>query len=107
MLHCNFSLAAAQLLVKVTSALQKFSKANVAVQLLQRSVPKTATQLPFSVRGGDGMLQGWDLEGWGLGLADPTGPTLRAQRLNKFKILNFQARLKTVSRGNRALVIVL
>ena len=43
-----FSLAAARLLLKTTSALQKF-KANVAVQLLQRSVPKTAAQLPFSL----------------------------------------------------------
>ena len=43
MLHCSFSLAAAQLLVKVTSALRK---ANVAVQLPQRNFPKIAAQLP-------------------------------------------------------------
>ena len=46
MLQCSFSLVAAQLLVKMTSALQK---ANVAVQFLQHNVPKIAAQLPFSL----------------------------------------------------------
>ena len=46
-LHCSFSLAAAQLLVK--KPLPRCRKANVAVQLLQRSIPKTAAQLPFSI----------------------------------------------------------
>ena len=47
MLHCSFSLAAAQLLVK--KPLLHCRKANVAVQLLQRSIPKTAAQLSFSL----------------------------------------------------------
>ena len=46
MLQCSFSFAAAPLLVQMTSALQK---ANVAVQFLHRSIPKTAAQLPFSL----------------------------------------------------------
>ena len=43
MLHCSFSLAAAQLLVKMTSALKESQWPNVAVQLLQRSIPKIAS----------------------------------------------------------------
>ena len=47
MLHCSFSLVAAQLFKK--KRLPHCRKANVAVQLLQRSIPKTAAQLPFSL----------------------------------------------------------
>ena len=46
MLQCSFSFAAAQLLVQMTSVLQK---RQFAVQFLQRSTPKTAVQLPFSL----------------------------------------------------------
>ena len=47
----------------MTSALQKSE--DVAVQFLPLS--ESCTQLlPFAC----GMLQGWGLEGWGLGLAD-------------------------------------
>ena len=49
----------------------------VAVQLLQRSIPKTAAQLPFFA---GGMLQGWGLEGWGLGLAEFCWDIFRAQK---------------------------
>ena len=64
MLHCSFSLAAAQLLVKMTSALQK-SQCCSATFAAQHSKNCSAT----SVFACD-MLQGWGLEGWGLGLAD-------------------------------------
>ena len=43
----QFLLAAAQLSVKMTSAVQK--KPVFTVQLLQRSIPKIAAQLPFSL----------------------------------------------------------
>ena len=64
-----------QLLVKMTSALQK-SKANVAVQLLQRNFPKIVARLPFSAAKlvACGMLQGWGSGGWGLGLAEWEAP---------------------------------
>ena len=68
MLQCSFSFAAAQLLVQMMSALQR--KANVAVQFLQRNIPKTAVQLPFSLVA---CCRGWGLEGWGLGLAERGG----------------------------------
>ena len=64
MLHCSFSLAAAQLLVKMTSALQK-SECCSAVSAAQLSENCSATSL-FAC----GMLQGWGLEGWALGLAE-------------------------------------
>ena len=63
MLQTSFSFAADQLLVKMTSALQKIEccSATSAAQLSQNC---SAT----SVFAG-GMLHGWGLEGWGLGLA--------------------------------------
>ena len=61
MLHCSFSLAAAQLLVKMTSALQK-SECCSATSAAQHSENCSATSV-FAC----GMLQGWGLEGWGLG----------------------------------------
>ena len=64
MLHCSFSLPAAQLLVKMTSALQK-SQCCSATSAAQHSENCSATSV-FAC----GMLQGWGLEGWGLGLAD-------------------------------------
>ena len=66
MLHCTFSLAAAQLLVKRTSALQK-SECCSATSAAQPSKNCSATSV-FAC----GMLQGWGLEGWGLGLAEVT-----------------------------------
>ena len=64
MLHCTFSLAAVQLLVKMTSALQK-SQSCSAPSAAQHSENCSATSV-FAC----GMSQGWGLEGWGLGLAD-------------------------------------
>ena len=64
MLHCSVSLAAAQLLVKLTSALQK-SECCSATSAAQHSENFSATSVSAC-----GMLQGWGLEGWGLGLAD-------------------------------------
>ena len=64
MLQCSFSLAAALLLVKMTSALQK-SQCCSATSAAQRSQNCSATSV-FAC----GMLQGWGLEGWGLGLLD-------------------------------------
>ena len=64
MLHCSFSLAAEQLLVKTASALQK-SKCCSATSAAQHSEICSATSV-FAC----GMLQGWGLEGWGLGLPD-------------------------------------
>ena len=64
MLQCSFSFAAAQLLVQMTSALQK-SQCCSAVSAAQHSKNCSATSV-FAC----GMLQGWGLEGWGLGLAD-------------------------------------
>ena len=60
----QFSFAAAQLLVKMTSALQK-SKCYSATSAAQHSENCSATSV-FAC----GMLQGWGLEGWGLGLTD-------------------------------------
>ena len=60
----SFPLAAAQLLVKMTSALQK-SECCSATSAVQLSENCNATSV-FAC----GMLQGWGLEGWGLGLAD-------------------------------------
>ena len=54
MLQCSFSLVAVQLLVKMTSVLQRSER--WAVQLLQRNFPKIAAQLLFFACG---MLQGW------------------------------------------------
>ena len=64
MLHCSFSLAAAQLLVENTSALQK-SECCSATSAAQHSENCSATSV-FAC----GMLQGWGLEGWGLGLPE-------------------------------------
>ena len=64
MLQCSFSLAAAQLLVKITSALQK-SQCWSATSAAQHSENCSVTSV-FAC----GMLQGWGLEGWGLGLAE-------------------------------------
>ena len=61
MLQCSFSLAAAQLLVKMTSALQK-SQCCSATSAAQHSENCSATSV-FAC----GMLQGRGLEGWGLG----------------------------------------
>ena len=69
MLQCSFSVAAAQLLVQMTSALQK-SQCCSAVSAAQHSENCSAT----SVFAG-GKLQGWGLEGWGLGLAGLASPT--------------------------------
>ena len=66
MLQCSFSLAAAQLLVQMTSALQK-SQCCSAGSAAQHSKNCSATSV-FAC----GMLQGRGLEGWGfktLGLA--------------------------------------
>ena len=64
MLQCSFSFAAAQLLVQMTSALQK-SRCCSAVSAVQHSENCKPTSV-FAC----GMLQGWGLEGWGLGLAE-------------------------------------
>ena len=64
MLQCSFSFAAAQLLVQMTSALQK-SQCCSGVSAAQLSENCSATTV-FAC----GMLQGWGLEGSGLGLAD-------------------------------------
>ena len=64
MLQCSFSFAAAQLLVQMTSALQK-SRCCSAVSAAQHSENCSATSV-FAC----GMLQGRSLEGWGLGLAE-------------------------------------
>ena len=64
MLQCSFSFAAAQVLVKMTSALQK-SRCCSAVSAARQSEDCSATSV-FAC----GMLQGWGLEGWGLGLAE-------------------------------------
>ena len=57
MLQCSFSFAAAQLLVKMTSALQK-SECCSATSAVQHSKNCSATSV-FACR----MLQGWGLEG--------------------------------------------
>ena len=64
MLQCSFSFAAAQLLVQMTSALQK-SQCCSAVSAAQHSENCSATSV-FAC----GMLQERGLEGSGLGLAD-------------------------------------
>ena len=64
MLQCSFSFVAAQLLVKMTSALQK-SQCCSATSAAQHFKNCSATSV-FAC----GMLQGWGLEGWGLGLAE-------------------------------------
>ena len=63
-LHCSFSPGAAQLLVNMTSALQK-SHCCSATSAAQHSENCSATS-DFAC----GILQGWGLEGWGLGLAE-------------------------------------
>ena len=70
MLQCSFSLAAAQLLVKMTSALQK-SQCCSATSAAQHSKNCSATSV-FAC----GMLQGWGLEEWGLGLPDQRYPPI-------------------------------
>ena len=85
MLHCSFSLAAAQLLVKNTSALQK-SECCSATSAAQHSENCSATSV-FAC----GMLQGWGLEGWGLGLPEAyrrnseTVPPLENQQVAHYK----------------------
>ena len=64
MLQCSFSFAAAQLLVQMTSALQKRQCCS-AVPAAQHSENCSATSV-FAC----GMLQVWGLEGSGLGLAE-------------------------------------
>ena len=64
MLQCSFSFAAVQLLVQMTTALQK-SQCCSAVSAAQHSENCSATSV-FAC----GMLQGWGLEGSGLGPAD-------------------------------------
>ena len=64
MLQCSFSFVAAQLLVQMTSLLQKRQCCS-AVPAAQRSENCSATSV-FAC----GMLQGWGLEGSGLGLAE-------------------------------------
>ena len=64
MLHCSFPLAAAQLLVEMTSALQK-GQCCSATSAAQHSENCSATSV-FAC----GMLQGRGLEEWGLGLAE-------------------------------------
>ena len=63
MLRCSFSLAAAQLFVKMTSARQQRECCS-ATSAAQHSENCSATSI-FAC----GMLQGWGLEGWGLGPA--------------------------------------
>ena len=67
MLRCSFTvfrLLNVQLLVKLTSALQK-SQCCGATSAVQPSENCSATSV-FAC----GMLQGWGLEGWGLGVAE-------------------------------------
>ena len=64
MLQCSVSLAAAQLLVQMTSALQK-SRCCSAVSAAQQSENCSATSVLACA-----MLQAWGLERWGLGLAE-------------------------------------
>ena len=67
-LHCSFSLAAAQLLVKMTSAPQK-GQCCSATSAAQHPENCSVTSV-FAC----GMLQGRGLEGRGLGLAEISGP---------------------------------
>ena len=62
--QCSFSFAAAQLVVQMTSALQKRQCCS-AVPAARHSENCSATSV-FAC----GMLQGWGLEGSGLGLAE-------------------------------------
>ena len=87
MLQWSFSFAAAQLLVQMTSTLQK-SRCCSAVSAAQHSENCSATSV-FAC----GMLQGWGLEGWGLGLAesfwagysaDVPGSFVRTSRIKNF-----------------------
>ena len=64
MLRCSYSLVAVQLLVNMTSALHK-SQCCSETSAVQHSENCSATSV-FAC----GMLQGWGLEGWGLGVAD-------------------------------------
>ena len=70
--------AAAQLLVQMTSALQT-SQCCSAVATAQHSENCSATSV-FAC----GMLQGWGLEGWGLGLADPRVPRMAFSLRERF-----------------------
>ena len=64
MLQCSFLLAARQFLVKMTSALQR-SECCSATSAAQLPENCSATSV-FACA----MLQGWGLEGWGLGLTE-------------------------------------
>ena len=66
MLQCSSSFVAAQILVKMTSVLQKAeSNCCSATSAAQLSEYCSTTSVFAS-----GMLQGWGLEGWGLGFAE-------------------------------------
>ena len=80
MLQCSFSFAAAQLLVQMTSALQK-SECCSAVSAAQHSENCSATSV-FAC----GMLQGRGLEGRGLGLADCNDLSLGNKRVKKLHL---------------------
>ena len=68
MLQCSFSFAAAQLLVQMTSALQK-SQCCSAVSAAQHSAAQHSENCSATSVFACGRLQGRGLEGWGLGLA--------------------------------------
>ena len=72
MLHCSFSLAAAQLLVKITSALQKSEccSAVFAAQHSENCAAQHSENCSATSVFACGTLQGWGLEGSGLGLAE-------------------------------------
>ena len=78
MLRCSFSLAAAQLLVKMTSALQR-SQCCSAVSAAQHSKNCSATSFVAC-----GMLQGWGLEGCGLGFTEYAPLRNAADRFRKW-----------------------
>ena len=74
-LQRSFFNAAVQFFARCSAAFGKndfrpWRKANVAVQFMQCNFPKIAAQLPVFACG---MLQGWGLEGRGLGLAEIQG----------------------------------
>ena len=89
----SFSLSAAQLLVKMTSALQK-SQCCSATSAAQHSENCSATSV-FAC----GMLQGWGLEGWGL------SGRKKAHKHKLFALVNVQMALGQAAgcpRVNRA-----
>ena len=61
-----------------------FWEGDASVQLLQRNFPKDCSTT--SVFACD-MLQGWGLEGWGLGLAESRDADLRPSELEKWALL--------------------